>query len=129
MFLLKLSSFLCRKVSTLNQGLKKERLTVGILLVSLVFGEVVSRNDGFGEFAAVGSLHKKAQDYFLEVLWKAIEENFVEACGAIQARHPGIKADNMNPYMTKAGAPNVFSFFHLSYQSISADFVHPFSLH
>src|ERR1700738_2864482 len=125
MFLMKMSAFLARRISDLDEATRKERFIFGILVISRFFADVIFRNDGFGVFGAVGSFHTKAQDYFLDLIWKKMEENLDEVCEAINTYHSDITLDNVRPYMLKSAPPNVFSFFHLAFQSIQKDCVQP----
>ena len=68
MFLLRMYAYLAQRISELNKGTEKERFILATLVVSQLFAKVSTHNDGFGEFGAVGSFHKKAQDYFLKVI-------------------------------------------------------------
>jgi hypothetical protein len=96
------------------------------LFASQVFTEVATRNEGFGEFGAIGSLHVKVQDYFLALLWDAIEENMAHVSSALAVYHPETTDETIRPYMMKTEYPNIFSFFHLTFQSLHHDFVSPF---
>jgi len=125
-FLLKLCSYVAFKLSESVEGTVKGRLCLGALFASQVFIEVATRNVGFGEFGAIGSFHGKAQDYFLTLLWDAIEENMSDFSSALAAHHPGIADETIRPYMMKTYYPNIFSFFHLTFQSLHHDFVYPF---
>ena len=87
MFLLRMSAYLAQRVSELNEGMEKERFILVTLVVSQLFAEVSTCNHGFGEFGAVGSFYKKAQDYFLEVIWEKIEANLAEFHVVIDAYH------------------------------------------
>ena len=44
---------------------------------------------------------------------------------SLAACFPDIDSEAVQPFMTKTGAPNVFCFFHLVYQSLRYDFVSP----
>ena len=125
-FLLKLCSYIAFKLCETVKGTVKDRLCLGTLFASQVFIEVTTRNAGFGEFGAIGSLHGKAQDYFLALLCHAIEENMYDFSSALAAHHPGITDETIRPYMMKTDYPNIFSFFHLTFQSLHHDFVYPF---
>jgi hypothetical protein len=124
-----MSAFLVRKASDLGEGTKMERFTFGILMIWRFFANVVTRSDGFGVVGAVGSFHTKAQGYFLQLIWNALSEHLEDVYEAIAVYHPDVRTDNIRPYMLKSATPNVFAFFHLSFQSIKQDFVHPFLLH
>jgi hypothetical protein len=125
MFLLKFCAFLVKKVSEMNVGSEHERFTFAIMVIAHIFEEVAVRNDGFGEFAAIGSFHEKSQVYFLDLLWKSIESCFIDFQNAITGRYSGLSSTNIRPYMTSRALPNVMSFFHLSFQSLQDDFVFP----
>lgn len=152
MFLVKMCAFLARKASELEEGTQSERIAFGIMLISRFFADVVSRSDGFGVFGAVGSCHQKTQSYFLDLIWNALTQHLGDVYEAVAAYHPGLSFDQgktkylspapephrsdrrmesqanyLLPYMLNAQPPNVFSFFHLSFQSIKRDFVHPLS--
>ena len=127
LFLLKLCGYVASKLATSDEGTVKDRLCLGILFVSQVFAEVASRNKGFGEFGSVGSLHSKVQDYFLDILWDAIKGRMSDLSSALAAYHPGITAETIHPYMMKTAYPNIFSFPHLTFQSLRHDFVFPFT--
>lgn len=125
-FLLKLCSHFANKLSESDRGTVKDRHCLGALFASQVFTEVATRNESFGEFGAIGSLHVKVQDYFLALLWDAIEENMPHFSSALAVYHPGITDETIRPYMMKTEYPNIFSFFHLTFQSLHHDFVYPF---
>jgi hypothetical protein len=95
------------------------------MVVARLFAEVTTRNNGFGEFGAVGSFHKKAQEYFLEVIWENIKSFLPDFVDAIAQYYTGISADTLRPYMMKQGVPNIFSFYHLAFQSLKNDHVPP----
>jgi hypothetical protein len=121
-FFLKLCSYVASKLSESDGGTVKDRLCLGALFASQVFTEVATRNEGFGEFGTIGSLHVKVQDYFL-ALWDAIEENMPHFSSALSVYHPGITDETTRPYMMKTKYPNIFSFIHLTFQSLQHDFV------
>lgn len=73
-----MSAYLVRRISELNGGTEEEKFSLATLVASRLFAKVTTRNDGFGVFGAVGSFHKKAQYYFLQIIWKTIEVNFTE---------------------------------------------------
>lgn len=125
-FLLKLCSYVASKLSDSNEGIVKDKFCLGILFASQIFTEVTIRNKGFGEFGAIGSFHVKIQDYFLAILWDAIKDNMSDVSSALAAYHPGITAETIRPYMMRTDNPNIFSFFHLTFQSLHHDFVSPF---
>ena len=125
MFLLKFSSYLARRIYELTEWPANKRFWFATLVISHLFADVSARNEGFGEFGAVGSFHKKAQDYFLKAIWGKIVDKLPQFYGAIGGYYPGITTGNIHPYMRKSAAPNVFSFFHLAYQSLKNDFVLP----
>jgi hypothetical protein len=129
MFLMKLSAFLATKLDGLVGGDSKEMLAFGTMVVVQLFSAVTSRNTGFGEFGQIGSFHKKAQDYFMEIIWDVIKGNLFDFDTAIAEHQPSVSLDNFQPYIMRSGHPNVFSFFHLAYQSLHYDFVNPFLLH
>lgn len=125
-FLLKLCSYVASKLIETDDGTAKDRLCLGALFASQIFIEVTNRNEGFGEFGQIGSFHVKVQDYFLALLWKAIEDNLSDVSLALTTCHPGITAETIRPYMMKIDYPNIFSFYHLTFQSLRHDFVSPF---
>jgi len=104
----------------------KERMTFGILVVDTIFVEVAKRNAGFGEFGAIGSYHFKSQQYFLNLIWHELERHFENFAATIRTAHPGVNGESIRPFMTNSGGPNIFSFFHLVFQSLQHDFVYPF---
>lgn len=122
-FLLKLCSYVASKLSEVDEGTVKDRLCLGALFVSQIFTEVTNRNEGFGEFGQIGV---EVQDYFLALVWKAIEDNLSDFSLALATCHPGITAEAIRPYMMKTDHTNIFSFFHLTFQSLRHDFVPPF---
>lgn len=118
-----MSAFLAKKISEGRRGSVEGKLAFAAMVVSRFFGDITKRNSGFGEFGAVGSFHQKAQDYFLDTLWKSIKNNFDDFHNAISQCFEGIDTDNLCPYMTNSSIPNIFSFFHLAFQSIHYDHV------
>lgn len=120
-----MSAFLAKKISEREpeRGTVENKLAFGMMVVSQFFDDITKRNSGFGEFGAVGSFHQKAQDYFLDTLWKSIESNFADFHNAISQCFEGIDTNHLRPYMTSSGIPNIFSFFHLAFQSIHYDHV------
>jgi hypothetical protein len=124
MFLFKMSCFIATKIGEKNVGSIVERLSLGTMIVSQLLSEVATRNDGFGEFGAIGSMHEKCQKYFLDRLWEAVDSNLGEFATAVDSYYPNITED-IRPYMTKSATPNIFSFPHLVYQSLVYDFVYP----
>lgn len=111
-----------------NEGTVKDRLCLDILFMSQMFAEIITHNKDFGEFGAIDSLHNKMQDYFLDILWDAIKDKMSDFASALAAYHPGITAETIRPYMMKINYPNIFSFLHLTFQSLRHDFVFPFHI-
>jgi hypothetical protein len=105
-----------------------ERLGLATMSVSRVFAEVSLRNKNFAEFCSMGSYHENAQSYLLGVIGKGIEEYAEDWSECLAACFPHVEYEAVQPFMTKTGLPNVFSFFHLIFQSLRQDFVFP-SLH
>jgi hypothetical protein len=95
MFLSRMSAYLVRRISELNGGTEEEKFSLATLVASRLFAKVTTRNDGFGVFGAVGSFHKKAQYYFLQIIWKTIEVNFTEFWVAI--------AEDSDAYLSSTG--------------------------
>src|ERR1700724_3578063 len=118
-------AFIAERICDLEEGTKKERLAFATMVIGRLFTEVTARNDGFGEFGRVGSCHKKAQDYFLEIIWENIKSNLTNFIGAIAEYYEDMSASTLRPYLMKSSVPNVFSFFHLAFQSLKTDYVHP----
>ena len=71
----------------------------------------------------MGSYHENAQSYLLGVIGKGFEEYAWDWSHCLAACFPDV--ESVQPFMTNTGAPNVFSFFHLVFQSLRQDFVCP----
>jgi hypothetical protein len=67
-FLLKFYAFIVKKVSEMAVGSDHETFAFGAIVTAYIFQQVMQRNDGFGEFATIGSCHRKLQNYFLDLL-------------------------------------------------------------
>ena len=98
-----------------------DRYFFGILAASDLFLEFC-RNDSFGCFSTIGSLHRKSQDFFMEKIWDSIVMNINDFMKVIESFHPHINPTNLQLYMKKDAAPNIISFMHLIYQSLSYDY-------
>jgi len=125
-FLMKLCSYIATWVSEMHKDKSdRERLGLATMSVSRVFAEVSLRNNNFAEFCSMGSYHENAQSYFLGVIGKGFEEYAEDWSDCLAACFPDVESEAVQPFMTKTGAPNVFSFFHLVFQSLRQDFVGP----
>ena len=108
----------------MDVGSDRDKFGFGTLVTAHIFQQVTRRNDGFGEFGAIGSCHGKSQDYFLDLIWKTIESRLSDFQVAIAGHYPDVSSFNLRPYMTKHACPNIISFFHLVFQSLRHDFVY-----
>jgi hypothetical protein len=128
MFLLNLCCQLVEKIAAVDVETltREDKLTFGVMVVSQLLSEVATRNSGFGEFGAIGSLHKEGQRYFMDLVWKGVQGHLSEFISALKSYHPGVTRDTIRPFVTKSAHPNIFSFMHLAFQSINHDFVSPF---
>lgn len=137
LFLLKLSSYLITQINRHTHGSKRAKFSLGTIAVATLFSNIGKRNDGFGQFGGIGSYHGRIQDYFLQLLGENIEKHVFELSLALEGIHnsplhnidTGDYTDNLRPFGRKEECPNVFSIFHLVYQSIKHDCVLPFSTH
>jgi hypothetical protein len=126
---MRLCSYIATQVSEMHKNKSdRERLGLATMSVSRVFAEVSLRNKNFAEFCSMGSYHENAQRYLLGVIGKGIEEYAKDWSECLAACFPDVEYEAVQPFMTKTGAPNLFSFFHLIFQSLRQDFVCP-SLH
>jgi len=100
-FLLKLCSYVTSKLSETDERIVKDRLCLDTLFALQIFTEIINRNENFGEFGQIESFHVKIQDYFLALLWKAIENNLFNFSLALTACHPGIIAEAIRFYIMK----------------------------
>ena len=85
MFLLRLCAYLATKVMETDADSDLDKLTFGTMLTAHIFQKVTSRNDGFGEFGAIGSFHAKSQDYFLDLIWDTIKLLYVFQISGLQS--------------------------------------------
>jgi len=121
---MKLCSYVATRVSETNREKShREKLGLATMAVSRVFAEVSSRNENFAQFCSMGSYHENAQSYLLGLIGKGIEEYAEDLSTSLAACFPGVESEAVQPFMTKTGAPNVFCFFHLVFQSLHQDFV------
>ena len=126
MFLLNL----CANIATQICGMKdekpvRERLFLATMAISRIFTEVSLRNENFGEFASLGGYNEHTQKYFLDLIGKEIVENIGDFSVSLAAYFPSLNSETLQPFMTKTGVPNIFSVFHLVFQSLRQDFVCP----
>ena len=126
MFLLNL----CAEIATQIGGMKdkkpvRERLFLATMAVSRIFAEVSLRNENFGQFASLGGYNEHTQRYFLGLIGKEIEKNIEDFSASLAAYFPRLNAETLQPFMTKTEVPNIFSVFHLVFQSLRQDFVSP----
>jgi hypothetical protein len=128
-FLMKYCSYIATRVSEIHKDKSVgERLGLATISVSRVFAEVSLRNKNFAEFCSMGSYHENVQSYLLGLIGKGIEEYAGDWSECLAACFSDVEPEAVQPFMTKTGIPNVFSFFHLIFQSLRQDFVCP-SLH
>lgn len=73
MFLLRLYTQVATKIRETDTGSDFGKFAFWTMLAAYIFQEVISRNDGFGQFEVVGSCHSKSQDYFLDLIWDIIK--------------------------------------------------------
>ena len=81
-------------------GRDREKFTFGTMITAHIFHQVARRNDGFGEFGAIGACRVNSQDYFLDLIWRAIESRLSEFKDAIANHLPNVSFLNIRPYMT-----------------------------
>ena len=58
----------------------------------------------------------------MEKIWDSIVVNINDFVKVIESFHRHINPINLQPYMKKDAAPNIVSFMHLIYQSLSYDY-------
>jgi hypothetical protein len=119
-------SLLKSAVSTIkDEKPVRERLFLATMAVFRIFAEVSLRNENFGEFVSSGRYNEHTQKYFLGLIGKEIEENIGDFSASLAAYCPSLNSETLLPFMTKTGVPNIFSNFHLVFQSFRQDFVCP----
>jgi hypothetical protein len=127
-FLLKLCARVAMEINSLEDGRSessREKHFVATMAVSSIFASICDRNDNFGQFSSMGGYRERAQQYLLDLLFERFAANWAEISKCVCSLHQEVDPDTLQPYTQNARPPNVLSFFHLVFQSLSSDFVSP----
>jgi len=98
---------------------------LAIITHSSIFWEYAA-HDGFGSLSTIAGLGAPIKQWFLNQLWATVFFNLTPFVNAIRAHSPGVRANNVQPYMRSESPPNVLSPLHLISQSIKHDYVYSF---
>ena len=97
-----------------------EAYNISVIIVLQIFTDYCSRNSAFAPFSSIGSVLAETQDNLLKVICDAMEENMGQVYTLAKSCHD---ENDVHPYIMRNAKPNVFSFLHLTYQSLVHDYV------